>query len=244
MPDGEPSGKAGSNAWSSLDRLAPHVLLVQHVEDAVGLQDRKHPVVGVDRERRALAHRQQARHGIDLAIGQDHARLSDCGEACRPWDEAAGSRSICWRRSGEALIRNQCSPSALIAIDAWVLWSSGCSLRAARQTGHPQFHCGTPPPAAAPRTTTRSMIRLLEILKARMSKADSKGGRRRHDPRSGRITPGGPPASSMKLPRIAYLRAAHAYMLISMPTGTSTIFGVFQAMLALHLKPDDLPPSG
>ncbi len=32
---------------------------------------------------------------------------------------------------------------------------------------------------------------------------------------------------------LAYLRAAHAYMLISMPTGTSTIFGVFQAILAL-----------
>jgi hypothetical protein len=28
----------------------------------------------------------------------------------------------------------------------------------------------------------------------------------------------------------AYLRAAQAYMLISMPTGTSTIFGVFQAI--------------
>ena len=38
------------------------------------LQDRKHLAVGVDRERRALAHRQQARHGIDFAIGQDHAR--------------------------------------------------------------------------------------------------------------------------------------------------------------------------
>jgi hypothetical protein len=34
----------------------------------------------------------------------------------------------------------------------------------------------------------------------------------------------------------AYLRAAHAYMLISMPTGTSTIFGVFQAILALLAK--------
>jgi hypothetical protein len=30
-----------------------------------------------------------------------------------------------------------------------------------------------------------------------------------------------------------YLRAAQAYMLISMPTGTSTIVGVFQAILAL-----------
>jgi hypothetical protein len=40
----------------------------------------------------------------------------------------------------------------------------------------------------------------------------------------------------------AYLRAAHAYMLISMPTGTSTIFGVFQAILAFLLKPDELRP--
>ena len=32
-----------------------------------------------------------------------------------------------------------------------------------------------------------------------------------------------------------YLRAAQAYMLISMPTDTSTILGVFQAILALSL---------
>ena len=60
-------------------------------------------------------------------------------------------------------MRYQCAPSALTAIEAWVLRSSGFSLRAFRHTGHPQFHCGTPPPAAAPRTTTRSMIRLLEL---------------------------------------------------------------------------------
>jgi hypothetical protein len=30
--------------------------------------------------------------------------------------------------------------------------------------------------------------------------------------------------------RQAYLREAQAYMLISMPTGTSTIFGAFQAI--------------
>jgi hypothetical protein len=34
----------------------------------------------------------------------------------------------------------------------------------------------------------------------------------------------------------AYLRAAQAYMLISMPTGTSTIFGVFQAIPILLLS--------
>jgi hypothetical protein len=41
----------------------------------------------------------------------------------------------------------------------------------------------------------------------------------------------------------AYLRAAQAYILISMPTGTSTIFGAFQAILALlQVKPDELRP--
>jgi hypothetical protein len=33
-------------------------------------------------------------------------------------------------------------------------------------------------------------------------------------------------------------------MLISMPTGTSTIFGAFQAILALHIGTGRLPPSG
>ena len=41
---------------------------------------------------------------------------------------------------------------------------------------------------------------------------------------------------NVKLWLTAYLRAAHAYILISMPTGTSTIFGVFQAILALLLN--------
>jgi hypothetical protein len=31
--------------------------------------------------------------------------------------------------------------------------------------------------------------------------------------------------------RGGYFRTAHAYMLISSPTGTSTIFGVFQAIM-------------
>jgi hypothetical protein len=35
------------------------------------------------------------------------------------------------------------------------------------------------------------------------------------------------------------LRAAQAYMLISMPTGTSTIFGVFQDISSLLLERDD-----
>src|SRR3954464_6160836 len=47
-----------------------------------------------------------------------------------------------------------------MAIDAWVLRNAGPSSRAAVQIGQPQFHCGTPPPAAAPRTTTRNITRL------------------------------------------------------------------------------------
>src|SRR3954453_9982739 len=54
-------------------------------------------------------------------------------------------------------MRNQCCPSALTAIEACVLCSSGRSPREALQIAQPQFHCGTPPPAAAPRTTTRNM---------------------------------------------------------------------------------------
>jgi hypothetical protein len=47
------------------------------------------------------------------------------------------------------------------------------------------------------------------------------------------LTISGPPPSKYGAVASAYLRAAQAYMLISMPTGTSTIFGVFQAISAL-----------
>ncbi len=39
-----------------------------------------------------------------------------------------------------------------------------------------------------------------------------------------------------------YLRAAQAYMLISMPTGTSTIVGVFQVIWGLQVGWRDLAP--
>jgi hypothetical protein len=48
---------------------------------------------------------------------------------------------------------------------------------------------------------------------------------------------------NVKANAAAYLRAAQAYMLISMPTGTSTIFGVFQAILALLTRPGECRPS-
>src|SRR6202161_1226439 len=106
-------------------------------------------------------------------------------------------------------MRYPCSPSPLTAIEAWVLLSSGCSPRAFRHTSQPQFHCGTPPPAAAPRTTTRSMIRLLAFQRfelrsfgprtfraTNISKVDTST---RTIPVRERATPGGPPASNVKL---------------------------------------------
>ena len=50
------------------------------------------------------------------------------------------------------------------------------------------------------------------------------------------VTTGGPPPWKYGAVASAYLRIAQAYMLISMPTGTSTILGVFQAILALLVK--------
>jgi hypothetical protein len=49
----------------------------------------------------------------------------------------------------------------------------------------------------------------------------------------------GPPPLKCRAIAGAYLRAAQAYMLISMPTGTSTIFGVFQDIFSLLLERDD-----
>jgi hypothetical protein len=82
------------------------------------------------------------------------------------------------------------------------------------------------------------MIRLLEMQSEIPKLSDSKsfegGHRHAHEPAIGIVvTPGGPPKSKREAVAPAYLRVAHIYMLISMPTGTSTIFGVFQAILAL-----------
>jgi hypothetical protein len=69
------------------------------------------------------------------------------------------------------------------------------------------------------------------------------GGRgRNHAPGWERVTPGCPPPDLSEAIAAAYLRAAQAYMLISMPTDTSTIFGVFQAILALLEKQSGRTP--
>jgi hypothetical protein len=69
-----------------------------------------------------------------------------------------------------------------------------------------------------------------------------KGGCKHERPFMGARRAGYPPWQRVKLSS-AYLRAAQAYILISMPTGTSTIFGAFQAILALlEVNPDELRP--
>jgi hypothetical protein len=81
------------------------------------------------------------------------------------------------------------------------------------------------------------MIRLLEIPKLSDSKNFEGGHRHGRVPAIGNVSRLEIHLTSKReAVAAAYLRAAHAYILISMPTGTSTIFGVFQAILALLLN--------
>jgi hypothetical protein len=64
-----------------------------------------------------------------------------------------------------------------------------------------------------------------------------------HDPCSGTCDDWRSTCVKREANAAAYLRAAHAYMLISMPTDTSTIFGVFQAIVALHFNSDEIRPT-
>ena len=65
---------------------------------------------------------------------------------------SSGVASSCARRSGEAFTRYQAGPVA--ADRQRVLGPVHAGVLAASQPGHPQFHCGMPPPAAVPRNRT------------------------------------------------------------------------------------------
>jgi hypothetical protein len=84
------------------------------------------------------------------------------------------------------------------------------------------------------------MIRLQEIPKLleipKLSKSFEGGHRHNHDPAIRNVSRLEVHLRKREAVAAAYLRAAQAYMLISMPTGTSTIFGVFQAILALLVR--------
>src|SRR5688572_7476902 len=75
---------------------------------------------------------------------------------CRsPFGCSAGNPSSWLRISGEAFSRYQEIPSALTATHSWVrAFARSEPARTPRQFGHPQFHCGKPPPAAEPKTRT------------------------------------------------------------------------------------------
>src|SRR6478735_2641603 len=67
--------------------------------------------------------------------------------------------SICCRISGDALSKNQESPSALTATDSCVRASARMlPRRTPTQFGQPQFHCGKPPPAAEPKTRMNTFL--------------------------------------------------------------------------------------
>src|SRR5919198_2001604 len=66
------------------------------------------------------------------------------------------SVSSCWRASGEALTRYHGPSPPRIASDDWVRGRARTPARAASHVPQWQFHCGNPPPAAEPRTRTRT----------------------------------------------------------------------------------------
>ena len=73
MPDGEPSGRAGSNALSTSIGCRFTFFSLSTLKMLLDSQNRKDPLMRIEREGRALAHRQQACDRVDFAIGQDHA---------------------------------------------------------------------------------------------------------------------------------------------------------------------------
>ncbi|MFF1799419.1 hypothetical protein ACFVXQ_35310, partial [Kitasatospora sp. NPDC058263] len=62
---------------------------------------------------------------------------------------SSGAASSWLRRSGDALTRYQATPSALTARQSWL--RAAPVRRAVEQPSQPQFHWGSPPPAAVPR---------------------------------------------------------------------------------------------
>src|SRR4030095_7040833 len=69
----------------------------------------------------------------------------------------SGVARICARMSGEALKSTQYSPSLLTAIEDWLRGRARTvPARTPAQLRQLQFHCGKPPPAAEPRTLTRT----------------------------------------------------------------------------------------
>ncbi len=75
------------------------------------------------------------------------------GECRAPTGAMAGFARICCRKSGEAPTTTQRAASAVTATATCVRGKArGSPARANAHNRHAQFHCGNPPPAAAPKT--------------------------------------------------------------------------------------------
>ena len=95
-----------------------------------------------------------------------------------PFGCSADVARICWRRSIEAFRRTQFSPSTVSATPTCVRGlTRGSPLQASWQTRQPQFHCGTPPPAPAPRTSALSRALVGDIVEARRDMGRAARGR-------------------------------------------------------------------
>src|SRR3954469_5640362 len=231
-----------------LDWLALHILFAQNVEDAVGLQDRQHAPVRINRKRRTLAHRQQPGHRVDLAVSQDHAR-----------DRAVAQPiflGMKLRRRGQLLaqIGRGIDEVPVLAVAAYRDRGLGASEFGSFASRFPANRTSAIPlrnPAPRGGAQDDDAKHDPPLPETRTLNTHSKRERQNvsrwtpdktHSHNRERVTPGSPPRSKRERTASAYLRAAHAYMLISMPTGTSMIFGAFQAILALLLEPDGLRP--
>src|SRR5215472_11513640 len=227
-------GEGGFEGAVDRDRLAPHMLFAQHIEDAVVAQDRQHLLMGVDRKRRTLAHREQASHRIDLAIGQDHARDRRMAQRAFPWMKLWGCDQLLAQVGGGV------DEVPVIAVGA----DRNRGLRAAKfgmlAPGRPAHL------AAAIPLRYAAAGGCAQDDDAKHDPSPENKKRENSSPNATKVNTGPDmPLAQDTSPRRStcveirevsladYLRVALTYMLISMPHGTSTIFGAFQAILAL-----------
>ncbi len=246
MPDGEPSGRAGSNALSTSIGWRCTFFSLSTLKMLLDRQDRKHPRMRIEREGRALAHRQQPGDRIDLAIGQDHAgdravaELAGLGVKLRRRDQllaqiGRGVDQKPVRAVGADRDRGLGAPQfGIFASRLPAHRTSAIPLRNAAAGRGAQDDDAKHDPS--PGASRRLKIRNRATNAARWTPASDT------IPQSGTCQARKSTCVRCEAVAAAYLRVAHAYMLISMPTGTSTIFGAFQAILALLLLPDELRP--
>src|SRR6185437_5626373 len=230
-------GQGGLERPIDPDRYALHVVFAQHVENAVRLQDRQHFRMGIDRKRRAFAHRKQARDRVDLAVGQDYASDRRMAERPKPRMKLGGRYQLLAEVGGG--VDEEPVPTVGAECDRGL---RALQLRMVVSRGPAHLASAIPLRNAAARRGAQDDDAEHDpspgdSLRDRSELEDTRKPQRWPSVRARPPYPGTCRArrstlSDVKI-RSAYLRVALTYMLISMPQGTSTIFGAFQAILAL-----------